>query len=44
MSDSNTINESIMEELVGWYYDECCETWGSYNSHPDIVKTFPLKK
>ena len=30
-------------ELVEWYYDECGETFGSYNPHPEILKKFPPK-
>lgn len=33
----------VKEELIEWYYDECGETWGSYNPNPEILKTFPLK-
>jgi len=34
----------INEELIEWYYNECGETWGSYEAHPDILKAFPPKK
>lgn len=32
------------EELVEWYYEECGETWGSYEVNPEILKAFPPKK
>ena len=32
------------EELVDWYYDECGETWGSYEPNKQILKTFPPKQ
>ena len=31
-------------ELVEWYYEECGETWGSYNPNPEILEMFPPKK
>lgn len=32
------------EELVDWYYDECGETWGSYEPNKQILKAFPPKE
>lgn len=34
----------VKEELIEWYYDECGETYGSYNPNPEILKMFPLKE
>jgi hypothetical protein len=32
------------EELVEWYYEECGDTWGSYNPNPEILKRYPPKE
>jgi len=34
----------VRRELVEWYYDECGETWGSYNPNPEILEAFPPKE
>lgn len=40
----SAVREFVKEELVDWYYEECGETWGSYNPNQYILKAFPPKK
>lgn len=31
------------KELYSWYLEECGETWGSHQPHPEIVEAFKDK-
>jgi hypothetical protein len=39
----SAVKSFVKQELIEWYFEECSETWGSYNPNPEIVKLFDKK-